>query len=55
MAADQIFVIVLVLACAIAVGWMSINSHKAETQRSTHDTPLESGPPGTDPSRDDHA
>ena len=48
MAADQIFILGLLLACVIAVGWMSVHSHRADANRPKPPAPS----PEPDASRD---
>jgi flagellar basal body-associated protein FliL len=45
MAADQIFIVVLLLVCVTVVAWMGVNSHRADVRRPKPPAP----PPAPDP------
>jgi hypothetical protein len=54
MAADQIFIGLIVLVCVIIVGWMSIDSHRADARRREQASSQEANPPAPSGSRKAH-
>ncbi len=54
MSPDQIFVILLLVACVSVIGWMSISSHRAAGRRASGASP-ETGPPAENAPKNNRA
>ncbi len=50
-AADQIFILILLGACAAAIAWMSITSHKADAKRKAEANSTRASTPSDDAAR----